>query len=133
MIIIAQVILVIATLILAGKDASSYLLKDKNPQDQVLTIKRINRWHRDGIFLYALYILVLAFQVNWWHLCIYATLIRLATFDLAFNFWAGLDFKFLGSTSKVDQFFSKIFGKYGALNKSLIFLVILIALNIFLK
>jgi hypothetical protein len=133
MILVAQVILIIATLILAGKDASSYLLKDKNPQDQVLTIKRIDRWHRDGILLYALYILILAFQVNWWHLCIYATLIRLAIFDIAFNFWAGLDFRFLGSTSKVDQFFVKIFGKYGALEKSMIFLIILIVLNIFLK
>jgi hypothetical protein len=123
MILVAQVILIIATLILAGKDASSYLLKDKNPQDQVLTIKRIDRWHRDGILLYALYILILAFQVNWWHLCIYATLIRLAI----------LDFRFLGSTSKVDQFFVKIFGKYGALEKSMIFLIILIVLNIFLK
>jgi len=53
---LAEVLLIIAILFLAGKDASSYLLKDKDNNGDELTLKRIQRWHRDGIVLYLLYL-----------------------------------------------------------------------------
>jgi len=127
---LAEALLIIAILFLAGKDASSYLLKDKTPNNQELTLKRIQRWHRDGVALYLLYIIPLLFLENPWLILSYALLIRLAIFDIAFNYWAELDPKFLGSTSKVDQFFARLFGQNGAIKKSAIFLIILLLLNL---
>lgn len=126
----AEVLLIIAILFLAGKDASSYLLKDKTSDNQELTLKRIKRWHRDGVILYILYTIPLLFLVNPFLILTYALLIRLAIFDIAFNYWSGLDPKFLGSTSKVDQFFVKLLGQDGAIKKSAIFLIILLLLNL---
>jgi len=131
MIIISQLYILIGTLFLAGKDASSYLLKDKNASSDSLYYKRINRWHRDGVALFILLILPLCYFVSGW-LALYGLLIRLAFFDLAFNKWAGLNMNFLGSTAKFDKIFSYIFGINGALKKSLAFLIILILLNILL-
>jgi hypothetical protein len=137
MMIIAEIYLLIATLFLAGKDASSYLLKSR--EDGPLTRDRVRRWHRDGVALFLLYIIGAATTLFFygdfklWLVVIYSVLIRLSAFDLAFNYWAGLDIKFLGSTSNVDKFFVKILGKYGAIKKSTIFLIILIILNIFLN
>ncbi len=130
--ILAQVYLLICTLFLAGKDASSYLLKDKSLNGD-LVMQRIRRWHRDGVVLNILYILPLLFLVNPWLIPIYAILIRLAFYDFAFNNWALLDLRYIGSTAKVDQFFVKIFGQYGAIRKSIVFLAVLILLNILLK
>ena len=132
--ILAEIYLIICTLFLASKDALSYLLKDKVDTD--LTKKRIAKWHRDGVILFLLYILaalsilVVDKAENWWLIFPYSALIRLSIFDIAFNYWAGLDPKFLGSTSKVDQFFVKIVGQDGAIKKSAIFLVILLLLNL---
>ncbi len=125
--ILAQIYLIICTLFLAGKDASSYLLKNKIGDS--LTLNRIKRWHRDGVILNILFILPLLFLVNL-EILVFALLIRLSVFDLAFNKWSGLDIKFLGSTSKVDQFFVWMFGEYGAIRKSLGFLLILILCNL---
>lgn len=130
LLILAQIYLLIATLFLAGKDASSYLLKDKL-QSGELTSKRINRWHRDGVILNTLFILPLILLVGPL-IALYALLIRLSVFDIAFNYWSGLNPNFLGSTSRVDQLFAKIFGQQGAIKKSLIFLLILVILNIVL-
>lgn len=127
--IIAEIFLIICILFLAGKDASSYLLKDKLRSDNTIDLNRIKRWHRDGVALNILFILPLLFLVQW-YIIIYALLIRLSFFDIAFNKWAGLDFRFLGSTSWVDKIFIKIFGKMGAIKKSLTFYSILIILNI---
>jgi len=127
--IIAEIFLIICILFLAGKDASSYLLKDKLRSDNTIDLNRIKRWHRDGVALNILFILPLLFIVQW-YIIIYALLIRLSFFDIAFNKWAGLNPTFLGSTSEVDKIFIKIFGKKGAIKKSLFFFAILIIFNI---
>jgi hypothetical protein len=122
----------VCILFLAGKDATSYLLKNKNTQDVSLERKRIQRWHRDGVALNALIIVPIVYlrpELYW--IIFYTVLLRLAVFDLAFNKWAKLNYKFLGSTAWTDQFFSKIFGKYGAVKKSIFFLLVLTILNIF--
>lgn len=129
MIYLAEIYLLICILFLAGKDASSYLLKDKLKSNNTINFNRIKRWHRDGVILNILYVLPLLFLVEW-YILIFALLIRLSFFDIAFNKWAGLDFRFLGSTSWVDKIFIKIFGKMGAIKKSLTFYSILIILNI---
>lgn len=127
-IIFIQIYLIICTLFLAGKDASSYLLKEKEKDN--LTEKRIQRWHRDGVILNILFVLpFIYFKLELFLVPIYAVLIRLSFFDIAFNKWSGLDYRFLGSTAWIDKIFSKIFGKYGAVKKSLVFLIILIVLN----
>lgn len=129
MIIVAEIYLIICILFLAGKDASSYLLKDKLRSDNTIDLNRIKRWHRDGVALNILFLIPLLFLVKW-YILIYALLIRLSFFDMAFNKWAGLNLHFLGSTSNVDKIFVKIFGKNGAVKKSLFFLAVLVLLNI---
>src|SRR5882672_6584762 len=121
-----EVFLLICTLFLAGKDATSYLLKDKNRPENSLDTGRIKRWHRDGLILNALFVLPLVYFTGLWQIVVYAGLIRLAFFDVAFNKWAGLGLNYLGSTATIDKIFIKIFGKNGAILKSLAFLVILI-------
>ena len=128
-IIAAEIYLIICILFLAGKDASSYLLKDKLRSDNTIDLNRIKRWHRDGVILNLLYITPL-FILTQWYILIYALLIRLSFFDIAFNKWSGLNPNFLGSTSLVDKIFIRIFGKNGAIKKSLFFFIVLIILNI---
>lgn len=130
-IILLQIYLIICTLFLAGKDASSYLMKNNITND--ITNTRIKRWHRDGVMLNILFVVPLLYFTHIWILLLYALLIRLSFFDIAFNKWANLDYRFLGSTAEVDKIFVKIFGKYGAVRKSLAFIVILIILNISIK
>jgi len=124
--------MIICVLFLAGKDSTSFKLKDKSPDDEGLEEKRINRWHRDGVALNILFIIpFLYYDIYNWHLyLVYTGLIRLVFFDISFNYWAGLNYKFLGSTAWWDQQFIKIFGKFGALKKSLAFLAILILISI---
>lgn len=130
--ILLEIYVLVCILFLAGKDATSYLLKDKISNDQ--TTGRISRWHRDGVALNALIIVPIVYlrpELYW--IILYTLLIRLAVFDIAFNKWAGLDYRFLGSTAWTDKIFVKIFGTYGAVKKSIFFLTALILLNIFLK
>jgi hypothetical protein len=132
--ILAEIYVLVCILFLAGKDASSYLLKDHNRPQNSLDTKRIQRWHRDGVALNALVIMPIVYlrpELYW--IIPYTLLIRLAVFDIAFNKWASLDYKYLGSTAWADKFFSKIFGQYGAVKKSIFFAIVLIALNIFVK
>lgn len=132
--ILCQIYVLVCILFLAGKDATSYLLKDKNRPNDNLNDARIQRWHRDGVALNALVIVPIVYlrpELYW--IVLYTVLLRLAVFDLAFNKWAKLNYKFLGSTAWTDKFFSKIFGKYGAVKKSLFFLGILVILNFVLK
>jgi hypothetical protein len=129
--ILAEIYVLICLLFLAGKDASSYLLKDKNRSKNSLDDKRIQRWHRDGVALNALIIVPIVYlrpELYW--IIFYTILLRLAVFDIAFNKWAGLNYKHLGSTAWADKFFSKIFGERGAIKKSLFFLLVLIVLNV---
>jgi hypothetical protein len=118
-------ILLIYKLFLAGKDASSYLLKDKNATGEIIT-KRIQRWHRDGIAIDLIFTLVLAWAVHDWNVIIQSLLVRLAVFDLAFNYWSSLNIHYLGSTALADRIFIKIFGINGAVTKSICFLAALI-------
>lgn len=115
------------TAILAGKDASSYLLKDKNASDP-LTLKRISRWHRDGttIFIFNLIPIIYAFPNLWWSIIVVAILIRISAYDILFNDYADLDVNYIGTTAKSDKIFAKIFGQEGAVTKSICFLVVLI-------
>lgn len=132
--ILAQIYVLVCILFLAGKDASSYLLKDHDRPPSTLDRKRIQRWHRDGVALNALVIVPIVYlRPELWFIIIYTLLIRLAVFDIAFNRWASLDYRYLGSTAWADRLLSKIFGKYGAVKKSIFFFLVLIALNIFVK
>lgn len=127
--ILQEVYLLICTLFLAGKDATSYQLKDKNRPVNSLDTKRIQRWHRDGVILNLLFLVpLLYYSGNYW-LFLSAILIRLSVFDIVFNKWVGLDIHSLGSTALADRVLAKIFGNKGAFKKSIFFLICLIALN----
>jgi len=130
MIYIFEVYLIICVLFLAGKDADSYQLKDR--QDNNLSAGRVKRWHRDGVTLFILYLLPLAawHPALWWKVLVSAALVRLSLFDLAFNKWAGLSIHYLGGTAIFDKMAARIFGINGAVLKSSVFLALLIALNV---
>lgn len=133
MIILSQIYVLVCILFLAGKDASSYLLKEKDKPPSTLENKRIKRWHRDGVALNMLIIVPIVYlapELSW--IILYTILIRLAVYDLAFNRWSSLNYKFLGSTAWADKFFSSIFGQYGAVKKSVFFIIVLILTNIFI-
>lgn len=119
-------------LFLAGKDATSYRLKDHNRPAGSLQSNRIKRWHRDGVALWVLCTLPVAYFVSGW-LILYSVLIRGAVFNPAFNRWAGLDENYIGGSAWFDKLSVKIFGAKGALWQSLFFIVLLIVANIFLK
>lgn len=125
---IASIFLLAFKLFLAGKDASSYLLRDKNPSDIALAEERIFRWHRDGVILDLLNTFGIAyiFGDDWWQIIFISVLLRLSVFDLAFNFWAGLSVTYLGSTAYFDRLFIKVFGKNGAVKKSISFFCVLL-------
>lgn len=127
MFIIAVIFLLIFKLFLAGKDASSYLLKDKVAIGELIT-KRIKRWHRDGVVIDFLNTVSVAYNFNydWWQIIFVSLIIRLAVYDICFNHWAGLNINFLGSTAWFDRQFIKVFGINGAVKKSLFFLIILV-------
>lgn len=125
MFLITIIILLIFKLFLAGKDATSYLLKEKH-EENILTVKRINRWHRDGVALDLLFTIVLAWASDDWFQTIgQSIIIRAAIFDLAFNYWAQLNIHYLGSTALWDKLFIKIFGINGAVQKAIVFLAAL--------
>lgn len=114
--------LLIFKLFLAGKDASSYQLKDKTAHGE-LTSTRIKRWHRDGVVIDIMGTLPFAYILgpDWWEVILISFLLRLAVFDLAFNKWSSLNIHYLGSTAWADKQFIKIFGVNGAVKKSLFF------------
>lgn len=124
-----EIYYIICTIVLAGKDADSYQLKDR--KDNPLSYSRVKRWHRDGLILAALYVVPF---VGWhpeiaWKSCVAALLIRLVCFDIPFNIWAPLPVRYIGGTAWVDRQFVSIFGQQGAVQKSLTFLVLLLIQN----
>jgi len=130
MLILIEFYILICCLILAGKDATSFLLKEKKDDDFSAT--RIKRWHRDGVILYALYVLPCC-KIDFpetWKIVLAAALIRLALFDLEFNRSASLDMHYLGSTAWIDRQFVKVFGLNGALKKSGVFFLLLVGANV---
>lgn len=133
MIIVAQIYVLICTLLLAHKDAMSYLLKDKVVNDSPERFKIISKWHWDGVLMNILFVVpvfTLSPALSW--IILYAFLIRLAFFSVAFNYWSKLNYKFLGTTAWSDRFLRKIFGEQGALKASLFFLSLLIIFNFIL-
>lgn len=126
MLVVAAVILIIFKIFLAKKDASSYLLKEKDEENE-LTHKRIKRWHRDGVIIDLIFTSVLAWAVkDYIHVAVQSLLVRLTVYDVAFNYCAKLDYKHLGSTAWADQIFSKYFGQDGAVKKAIFFLIVLV-------
>jgi hypothetical protein len=130
MMLVAQIYVLICTLLLAHKDAMSYLLKDKNSPDTAEKLSIISKWHRDGFLMNALFVIpvfALSPALSW--IILYSILIRLAVFDVAFNYWARLDYRHIGTTATTDKFFSKIVGEKGAIKKSLFFLIVTVVLS----
>lgn len=127
-----EIYYVTCTLFLAGKDATSYLLKAKS--DDRYASNRVKRWHRDGVALAILALLpcIVIAGDKWYWIVAGALLIRAAIFDLAFNAWSSLPTDFLGGTAWFDKLFIRIFGVHGADTKSAIFLIILGALQYFI-
>jgi hypothetical protein len=120
--IIGGILLIVFTLFLAGKDATSYSLKDKNSSPTPLTFVRLDRWHRDGVALAALFTIAVAWATGeWWKIPLLALFIRLAIYDIAFNKWASLPLSYLGTTAIWDKIFVSIFGKEGAIRKGIFF------------
>jgi hypothetical protein len=126
-----EIFFLITQLVLAGKDATSFRMK--NAAMDPLTMIRLNRWHRDGIILAILYLLPclwLGYSNGEWKsvglISSGAILIRLTVYDIAFNKYAGLELYYFGSTPKADGIFAKIFGYQGAVRKSLAFGILLI-------
>lgn len=128
MIYAAQAYLLICILFLAGKDATSYRLKDHNRPASSLQDNRIKRWHRDGVALWILVTLPVAWFISPW-LLLYSVLIRGAVYDPAFNKWGGLRTGYLGGSAWFDKLFKKLFGDYGALKKSVVFILLIVGLN----
>lgn len=126
MFVVAVIYLLILKLFLAGKDATSFLLKDD--EENSLTKVRIKRWHRDGVALDVLSSVPIAlhFGSDWWQIAIVSILLRLGIYDMAFNHWSKLSITFLGSTATFDRVFAKIFGEHGAIKKSIFFLGIML-------
>jgi hypothetical protein len=129
-IICAEIYLLACILFLAGKDATSYKLKDHNRPAGSLQTKRVKRWHRDGVALWVLCTLPVAVLISPW-LAVLSGLIRAMCFDPAFNHWAGLSTDFLGGSAMFDRFFVRLFGERGALKKAALFLALVVLMNIF--
>lgn len=125
--IVATLFLLIFKLLLAGKDATSYLLKDKNVEGS-LTDKRIDRWHRDGVLIDILNTVAVSdtFGGQWWQIFVISLLLRLSVYDLAFNHWSKLSLTYLGGSALSDRIFCAIFGKNGAIQKSIVFFILLV-------
>jgi len=133
---LSLVISLIFILFLAGKDASSYLLRGTKDPYEGVTKSRLDRWHRDGVAIHTIFVAVLAWATGLWiTVPVQALLLRLGFYDLAFNKYSSLVTTYIGNTSMVDRFFRKIFGTNGAVIKSAVFLLILLlwgVLRIFL-
>lgn len=124
---ISLIILTIFKLFLSGKDASSYLLREKIGAYEGLTKDRIDRWHRDGAIIDLMFTGAIAWATTLYiTIPILSLLIRLSVYDISFNKYTSLPLTYLGSTSIVDRMFSKIFGINGAVKKSLTFAAIIV-------
>lgn len=125
---VSEIYLLVMILFLAGKDATSDRMKDKNAPASELRYKRISRWHRDGVALWLLATLPVFYHTSWWLLLI-SILLRLSVYDVSFNKWAGLPVGHLGGTSFWDRFFVRIFGAQGADTKAVTFTLIWVVFN----
>lgn len=118
-------------ILLARKDAHAYLLKEIHTEDSLM-LKRIKRWHLDGVLIDLIFTLTLAHNSGHFvQVFVQSLLVRLAIFDIVFNYTANLNYKFLGSTAIADKIFSKILGNNGAVTKSLIFLILAVIMSSF--
>jgi len=111
-------------LLLAEQNAASFAMFGETKQ------KQQDRWHRDNVLLNVAAVLPLLLHnlSDWAWLIGGALLLRTALFDLAFNYFAKLRTNYIGSTAGLDKIFRKIFGIYGAIRKSVVFLLLLLIL-----
>ena len=126
-----EALYIIATLLLASKDADTQLLKSKT--DDALTLSRLNRWHKSGFFIASLVctLCVLIHPELWWFMIPACVLIRSSLFDLGFNRWSSLDIRYIGNTAFTDRIiFRPLFGVNGAIVKSVVFFGLLIGFNV---
>jgi hypothetical protein len=128
MIYAGQLYLLITILFLAGKDATSFRLKDQNATGGLI-MGRIKRWHRDGFALWILITIPVAWFIHW-EMAAFSILIRASVFDLGFNKWGGLPTTYLGGTAGTDKLMVKIFGLHGAIRKSVVFAFLVAAVNV---
>ena len=131
--ILAEIYVLVCTLFLARKDATIYRLMSRDQLNITLRLGEIERWYRDSVALNTLIIMPIVYlapYLSW--IILYTVLIRLAIFDIAFNSWAKLDLKYLGSVTWTDKIFIKVFGKYGAIRKAVVLTMLLIILNFIL-
>lgn len=125
-----QLWLMLVGFFLAKHDAESYLLK--NNDSSTTTLEIIKRWHQDGVILGVLINIPILYDnlSAWWEIVLANVFLRLAEFDLVFNKYANLSPYYLGSTASLDKFFSKVFGKNGAVTKSIVSFAILILFDV---
>lgn len=114
----------IVLLILAEQNAASFAMFGETKQ------KQQDRWHRDNVILHVTAVLPLLLHnlSDWAWLIGGALLLRAALFDIAFNYFAKLNYHYIGSTAGFDKIFRKIFGVYGATRKAGVFLLALLIL-----
>lgn len=130
-IILIDLYLIVALVLLVSKDAASYLMFTRATDPD--TIARMKSWHIEGALLYVLYIVpCIILDSKQWLLIIFISLfLRLSLYDIGFNIETKLGLNYVGSTSVIDKFMSKIFGKSGGLVKSGIAFLIFIILHFF--
>jgi hypothetical protein len=129
MIYAAQIYMLIVCLNLGYRDGINYRIFGK-PVGRYTNVKAwLKTWHAQGAGDYLMH----AAAVTWvagWQLIVAALLIRVATFDVAYNKGARMPLGHIGTEAFWDRFFSAKFGKDGALLKMLFAIIIIIALNI---
>ena len=123
------------TLFFAGRDSVSISQKEKEFNE--LTKQRNKWWHTQGGILYAIFVLTVCCTV-WYYdsvwfglkLGVAAALTRVILFDPALNHWSGWSITHLGTTAAWDKIFKKLFGKEGAMKKTIAFFILLVILNL---
>lgn len=128
---IIQAFLIIYTCASASHDGRTYRINGK-PLKPYVTIKMwLKWWHIDNAIEY-LAVLGIAGFFNYWMIAA-GLFIRVALFDVCYNKAADLPPKFIGTTAWFDRIFYRLFKNIGgAITKSILFLILLIAVNIFL-
>ena len=135
MIYLFQLSFLVFTLFFAGRDSVSITQKEKESNE--LTKQRNKWWHTQGGILYVIFVVTVCCTV-WYYdsvyfglkLCFAAALIRVIFFDPALNHWSGWSIRYLGTTAGWDKLFVKVFGKEGAMKKTIAFFVLLVVLNL---
>lgn len=128
-------------LVATGKDATSDKLKDQGVASP-LVLKRLKRWHLLGSLEHAIFACSLGalasycspfLTIYWVEVPIINILLRIALYDVLFNIFRGLDYRYIGNTAWWDKYiFHPLFKEKGAIKK-LIATLILTTILIILK